>query len=258
MGAIPTFTPDESESIEPEVKEPVEEPEEEKETPSDPPTDEQPASEASEDTGNDVDSRVAAAVEKATLGLRGEIVKLRERLADTRDSSEKREINQQIEQAKDDIDELNDVNPEDLNTIDRILRSKGYITKREADGMFYESVKQDVITKFLDKYPEYKPENDPSDTRWTSLQREVGLYKTPTDPKFIATILERSHRAITKVSSDPTLPARRQQLKTASVGAGGVQRSSSQKRLGDEMKQQLLQGGWSNDDIKSIENNLSD
>ena len=76
----------------------------------------------------------------------------------------------------------------------------------------------------------------------------------PEDPKFIETILERAHKAIAnKTSGDRDLPVKRQQLKTASVGSGGVQRSSVSTRLSEEQRSRLLQGGWSEADIKAIE-----
>lgn len=256
VGSIPEFTDDESVNKVEEVKE------DETDTQAEPPAADKPADEpiersVSEDTEvkDDVQALIKEQVERATVGLRAEIVTLREKLADSKSQVERRDISDQITQAKQEIDELQDLNPEDVSVVDRILRSKGYITKAEANTMFYESVKHETILSFLELHPEYKPENDPGDVRWKALQQEVSLYKMPEDPKLIQTLLERSHKVISsKTSSDRETPVKKQQLKTASVGAGGTQRSSSTTRLSEAQKALLLDGGWTSEDIAKIEN----
>jgi len=273
VGEIPEFTTEEAgsepkeEVIKSDVGEETPDVPEGTETPPELPAEEKPvevaeSQPADEDTEvKELDSlraTVNEAVEKATVGLRGEIVTLREKLSDARSIAEKRTIEKRIDTVKENIDELTDLNPEDVTVVDRILRSKGYITKKESESMFYDSVKREKLAEFLEKFPEYKPENDPSDSKWANLQAEVGLYKMPDDPYFITRILERAHRAISKTSSDPSIPIKKQQVKTAGVGSGGVQRSSSKGRLDSHRRQLLEQGGWSEEEIQSIEKNLSE
>ena len=264
VGAIPEFTTDDAGSgQQEEVKKPDTSEEtpgaEGKESPSELPAEDKPADEVSDDTEvkeMSLDETVDKAVERATVGLRGEIVTLREKLADAKTEGQRRNIEKKIDVVKDDIDELKDLHPDDVNVVDRILRSKGYITKKESQSMFYDSVKRETLDSFLEKYPEYKPENDPSDSKWASLQAEVGLYKMPADPHSIAKLLEKAHRAVSKTSSDPSIPLKKQQVQTAGVGSRGVSRSSSTGRLSDTQKEVYRQGGWSEEDIKSIEKNL--
>lgn len=271
VGAIPDFTTDDAGS---ETKEEVTKADtseatpgaEGKEIPSELPAENKPDDNVEEsppvveDTevaeNGSLEATVNKAVERATVGLRGEIVTLREKLADARTDIQKRTIEKQIDTVNESIDELTDLNPEDISVVDRILRSKGYITKQESESMFYDSVKRETIDKFLDNHPEYKPENDPSDSKWTALQAEVGLYKMPSDPHSIGKLLDKAHRAISKTSSDPNIPIKKQQVQTAGVGSRGVSRSSSTGRLSDFKRQQLEQGGWSAEDIQSIEKNL--
>lgn len=194
-------------------------------------------------------------LEKQIEGLNEERTKLLEEIKSLR--GDRRELKkEELVQISQKIDELADVNPADISLIDKVLRSKGYLTKDESNKMFYESVKQEEVNKFLVKYPEYKPENDPNDINWGKLQREFNIFATPSDPRLIGDRLERAHKEIAQPIVDRTLDVKRQQLKTAGVGSGGVQRSSSQKSLDPERRFMLSQGGWSEEEIQKIENRL--
>ena len=251
VGKIPDFTTDDSVAIgQEEVKEVTDEViEPEKETPSAPPAEEKPApllDQGSEDTEA---QRKIQALEEQRVKLLKEISELR---------GQRREIKQEkLLQVDEQIQEMKDVHPEDAAIVEKVLRAKGYIRKDEAHQMFYDSVKQEELSKFLSKYPEYKPENDQNDLNWSALQRELGYYKMPSDPHAVGEILERAHRAVARVSSDPIPQAKKRQLEVAGVGAGGVQRSSSKKTLDPRYRQELERGGWSEEEIKRIESNLT-
>lgn len=251
---VPEFADD---SEQKEVKETaVEETVEEKETPPEtdevlPPeqetvvTEQKPAPKG--DDGNDL--------EKQLHGLQQEKAKLLSEIQNLR--GQRREIKkEELIKVNDKIDDLKDVNPADIDVIDKVLRSKGYLTKEESQKMFYESVKQEQIGTFLEKYPEYKPENDPHDVNWNTLQREFSIYAMPSDPKLIGDRLERAHRGITRSIPDRTIEVKKQQIKTAGVGSGGTQRSSSAKTLDPDKRAMLERGGWSDEDISRIESNL--
>lgn len=187
--------------------------------------------------------------------LRRERVKLLGEISELR--GQKREVKQELlTHVEQQIDDLKDVNPNDVTLIDRVLRSKGYITKEEQSRMAYESVKNEELNKFLETYPEYKPANDPNDINWNALQREIGYYRMPSDPRKIREVLDRAHRATVKVSSDPGLPQRQRQVQVAGTGGGGTQRSSSRNTLDPSKRAMLEQGGWSEEEIKRIEANL--
>lgn len=259
ISMVPEFTTQDSLGVkrEEEVKEtPTDVGEEEKETPTAPPAEKQPATEKAEmppreDTGDN------SALERAKLGLESEILRLRKEISELRGS--RRELKQeQLIKAQGNLDELKDLNPQDVDLIDRVLRAKGLITKEEAHRMFYESVKQEELNKFLDKYPEYKPENDPGDTNWSLLQRELGYYRMPDDPHRISEILDRAHRGIAPrgSSSDRGAATKTRQREVAGLGAGGVQRSSSAKSLDPRRRALLEAGGWSEEEIKNIEKRM--
>lgn len=280
IGKIPDFTTDESvgEGIE-EVKEPVvEETTEVKEN-----TTELPAGDESqqtpgsaegestsgtEDTGTEqpkaplVDEEaLAKAVERATKGLRDEIVDLKVKLR-TAAQGDRKLIQTKIDTVQDKIDDLQDINPNDRELIKKVLKAEGYMTKQEAQQLSYQTAQNQILNTFLDKYPEYKPENDPDNTLWNKLLGEFSLYAAPKDPTQIATLLERSHKAIQKPevvkTSERNIPAQKRAVQVASAGAGGIQRSSSnvQRTFTAAERRAFEDGGWSEAEIQAMEKSL--
>lgn len=222
---------------------------EEKETPSVPPTEEKPSTEVKPEVPQDADAL------KQITGLQQEKAKLLEELQHLRGT--RRELKeQQLITVQKEMDDLKDVHPQDAELIERVLRSKGYVNKAEASKMYYDSVKSQVVAEFLEKYPEYKPENDSQDLNWNSLNRELADYRMPDNPHDINRVMEKAHKAISRSVSDRSLPAKIRAVQTASAGTGGTQRSSSTKSLDLNKRRALEDGGWSEEEIKSIESKL--
>lgn len=242
----------EEEALE-EVKEAeVEEtPEEEKETPTELPADEKP----DEADGEPAPVDDTADVRKQMQGLQEERVKLLKEIQELR--GQRRELKQdQLRQVDQKIDDLKDVHPQDVQLIEKVLRSKGYITKEEAKGMSYQAVQNEELSQFLNEFPEYKPENDPGDINWSRLQRALAIYAKPSDPRMWKEILHKAHKDIAPSVSDRTIEVKKRQIKTAGVGSSGVQKSSSRTTLTPEQRQSYIEGGWSKEEIEEIERNL--
>jgi hypothetical protein len=256
VGALPEFT---DETGTEEVKQPITEEvvEEGKDAPTELPAEEEkPATQSGENTGIP-EELINQAVARATEGLRGEITGLRQKLAQAT-GSDRTLVKKELIQKQDQLDDLKDVNPQDVEFVEKVLRSKGYMTKQEALELTYEEVKNQELNKFLEEFPEYKPENDPTDERWSQLQKEFSEYAKPSDAHRLGYLLRKAHKAVAPPTSDRTLPARIQQIKTAGVGSGGNNRSSSPtKSLDPEKIAMLKQGGFTDEDIKSMESKLS-
>ena len=262
IGSIPAFTSDEGTvDVNPEDSTVVVPLEEEKETPAVPVTEEEPVGEAAPVVKTEVkpDKPYDEVTTNQIQGLQTERVKLLKEISELR--GQKRELKEQeLFKVQETIAELEGVNPDDVAIIEKVLRSKGYLTKEESSKMFYESVKQEELNKFLDKYPEYKPENDPNDVNWQTFSRELGTYfKLPANPHQIGEVLERVHKMIRPLQSAPRPDSSvvKRQLEVASVGSGGAQSSShSSKSLSAHALEVYRAGGWSEEDIKQIEKNL--
>lgn len=261
VGSIPEFTSDDTGATGTEVVgQPTQAPGEEqgeegKDTQPQPPGGDQP------DGQPVVDS---SALEKQNKGLEGEKERL---LADIRDlRGTRRVVREALEgeqsppsQPQPAPDVLKDIHPDDVALIDKVLRTKGYVTKEEASSMFYKSVEKEEISKFLLTHPEYREENDPNDVNWNALKREWSYFDPAlrSDPKLIGDLLLRAHQSLARGTTDRTITAKKQQVAVASVGGSGVQRSSpSAKTLSPQYRQVLERGGWSEDEIQNIEKNL--
>ena len=272
VGSIPDFTPDEGVQGEPieEVKEGVTSdgtPEEKEKTPDGVQTPAEPPAESSEEEQKPAPTQVESVdtgiLTKQITGLQEEREKLLTEIQALRGSrrelkqQEVARVDQKIQQA---TDELKDLNPDDVNLISRIMRAKGYMTKEESSQMFYDAVKNEEINKFLDKFPEYKPENDANDLNWSALERQIKTwYRMPNDPRAVGELLLKAHRDIVKVPSDRgTVEVKKQQMKVASSGSSGVQRSSPQKSVNPHLSSLLRthMHGWSEEEISKLEQKL--
>jgi hypothetical protein len=154
-------------------------------------------------------------------------------------------------------DELTDIAPEDVQVIEKVLKARGYVTREEAKNLSYEDIKNQEIEKFLAKYPEYKPENDPNDIRWSTLNKEVSNFKRPSDPRQVGSLLEKARRLALQqqpVGGQRDINQVKKQIKNSALGSGGVSSPSSPfKSLSEEKVQIYRNGGWTEEEIKEIE-----
>lgn len=261
VGEIPEFTgetpPEEIQEPEEVKKAGTEEPseipeekvpEEEKVTPAELPAEEKPP-EKGEITGEEIEE-----LRKQIEGLSDEREKLLAEIRELR--GQRRDIKtEELKKVEEKIDELKEVYPEDAILVEKIARAKGFLTKTEVQQMLYNQVKQEELNKFLEKYPQYKPDNDPNDINWNTLQKELSYYRLPENPHLINTVLEKAHRAISRPSSGRET-AKEKRLETARIGGGGIQRPPSRTTLTPRHRQELERGGWSEEEIKKIEENL--
>jgi chromosome segregation ATPase len=260
---VPEFTVDDSpeageEPVKSEKAATEEVAEEEKETPPIPPIGEKPAEAGEPEIRDDAENlkKQVQSLEEQLKGLQQEKVSLLKEIAEAR--GQRREIKkEELQKVNQQIDELKDVHPDDVSLVDKILRSKGYLTKNEAEKMSYEAIKNQKLDEFLEKYPEYRPENDLNDINWNTLQKELAFYRLPNDPNKVMEVLERAHKAVQKgIGDSKTLEIRKQQLKTAGVGGSGVQKSSSRKRFEPEKRYMLERGGFTAEEIERMEARL--
>lgn len=87
------------------------------------------------------------------------------------------------------IDALREVIP-------ALAEEMGFVRKDELSSNNFEEKSQDVLDTFLEKHPEYLPENDKDGSLWKAFGTEFSQYKTPTNPKDFARIFEKVHRDV--------------------------------------------------------------
>lgn len=104
------------------------------------------------------------------------------------------------ELSEDDKKVIGKYKPEDLAALKDVLpvlaRQMGFVRKDELAGTTYADKAQTSLDGFLEKHPEYLPENDKDGTLWGAFKSEYGLYKQPSDPKDFQKIFERVHRDV--------------------------------------------------------------
>lgn len=252
IGKIPEFTKEESQE---EVKE-------EKDTLSESSTEEKPTEESEtiseqeavkpevkEEPSEDTDS-----VAKQIQGLSEQRETLLREIQELRGA--RREIKKEklLEVETQLSEELTDIAPEDVAVIEKVLKAKGYVTKEEAKNLTYEDIKTQEVNKFLEKYPEYKPENDPNDLKWNSLNKIVSNFKRPNDARQIGQLLEMARRLSSpqQQTSGRDIGQLKKQMQSTALGSGGVQRSSNPSSLSDEQMQIYRNGGWTEEEIREI------
>lgn len=90
--------------------------------------------------------------------------------------------------------------PEEISALREVFpalaEEMGFVRQDELAGNTYAEKAQESLDSFLDKHPEYTPENDPDGTLWNAFKAEYALFKQPSNPKDFAKIFERIHRDV--------------------------------------------------------------
>jgi len=155
-------------------------------------------------------------------------------------------------------DPLKGVHQDDIATVEKIVKAKGYVKKDDVLKENYQTLKQDATDEFLEAFPEYKPENDKNDTLWNSLSKQLKLYYREPErdghyKKIMFEILKKAHQDISKPISEQGTDTKKR-IETAGAGGGGKPSSSSAKPVDmhSDKAEHLRQGGWSEEEIKVI------
>jgi len=211
----------------------------------------QPNDEVSDDTGTEEKAVAGLEQEKAKL-----LVDIQELRGTRRELREKEKPQEDIKKEPVTVPPETPVNPEDREIIKKVIQEEGFVTKEEV----YKNTETEEIDKFLNKYPEYKPENDPTDANWTGLMREFRLYAKPKNPQQIGELLERSRKSSQPAGEAVNTTKAQEAVKTAGMGSGGSQRSSSSKSSlpagmsENEVREEYRRGGYKEKEIDEMLN----
>lgn len=132
--------------------------------------------------------------------------------------------------------DLSEFEPEELARFDKIAKAKGLLTKTEVEAQerarkqtAYATERDRQRDVFLKAHPEYMPENDPGDVKWSTFLKEYKLYVEPANPSDIGSLLERAHQAVSGGAGKGPAPkdvrqllAARKTTKVAATSAGGT------------------------------------
>lgn len=138
--------------------------------------------------------------------------------------------------------------PEELGTLEELFpvlaKKMGFVRQDDLNKGSYAEKSQDVLDTFLEKHPEYLPENDKAGTLWGAFKTEFSQYKIPVNPKDYARLFDKVHREVFGIKpgkgTNTTINAQREKVNTAShtgtsskstVRRDGPVRSTSGLRL---------------------------
>ncbi len=143
------------------------------------------------------------------------------------------------ELSEDDKKVLGKYKPEEIGALKEVLpvlaKEMGYVRADELAGASYAEKAQETLDGFLDKHPEYLPENDKDGTLWNAFKAEYALFKQPSNPKDFSKIFERIHRDVFNIKPAGALPkvnAQQEKTRVASHAGASSQGAAPRERSG--------------------------
>jgi hypothetical protein len=163
-----------------------------------------------------------------------------------------------------DDDILKDVAPEDVSTIEKVLRAKGYVPRveleREQNARTYKQQMDDATNEWLKDNPEFDVDHDTDNTKWQKLHDYISdNFDAPKNPKASKDLLDLARDKIFGKKS-PTLPeksphsiaAKKEKIAVSSAkpSSGGTNVSGSPSKLGSKMRQHMV--GFSDEELDEM------
>ena len=113
-----------------------------------------------------------------------------------------------------------------------LAREMGYVRQDQLASATYVEKSNDILNAFIDKHPEYLPQNDKDGTLWNAFKEEYALYKQPANPKDFSKIFDRIHRDVFGIKPAGALPKLNAQREKAQVASHAGTSSSTSSRAG--------------------------
>jgi len=143
------------------------------------------------------------------------------------------------------LKELMDVMAEDM----------GFVRKEQLGASTYAEKANEQLESFMEKHPEYLPENDKDNVMWGRFKEEYSMFKQPANPKDFAKIFDRIHRdlfGIQPARANRQIDAAREKVKVAShAGASKPSASSRKSPQAGGIRADMLKG-FTDEEIADI------
>lgn len=196
-------------------------------------------------------SKVSDDAGKEEAGLATTREKLLKEVQDLR--RERRELRQE-EAPKPLIVEDVSIDPETEAYLDKYAKKKGLVSRTEFEKTTYKSQLNEAKDQWLEAHPEYLFKSN--DDLWSAINDKLSVYKSPTNPKEIKTLLSEADKKVReeypeRFAGGLNLSAKKQALKTAGLGTGGGG-SPSTEAFDSTDVMNLRRGGFSEEEISNI------
>lgn len=164
------------------------------------------------DTTPDEDPDEVKSFQVRIQALKDEEKRIRDGIVEARAERRKARAGDDVQEPQLVVDktaDLSDVAPADVELIERVLVSKGYVKKDELVRETYNEKLSSAKDAWLEKHPEYLPENDPEDENWNALNSTVtDFFKVPKNPADITKVLDAAHKMIRPSAAPTKLPVK--------------------------------------------------
>lgn len=105
---------------------------------------------------------------------------------------------------KENIDDDENLTPEERKKFDAFARKSGFVTEKDLKSQEAKSQQENAkamenqaVSEFLEKHPEYD-----DDEKWKEVMQEFNLYKTPANITGYRALLERVHKGLNPKARD--------------------------------------------------------
>lgn len=205
------------------------------------------------DGGDDSKSKPVVGETSRERALRKEITRLRTKNRDKANREllgegaiDDEEPAKKEEPQPEDEEILKGFDPDQVENLGKVFnvwaKQQGLVRKNELQRDNYQANSQKVLNEWLNKHPEYLPENDKGDVLYNKFRDEVALYKKPTTPDGWTKLFNRAHSEIfgyttkDKAGDKDVKKINAQQEKVRTAAAGSTTSSGTSSR-GDSRRQ---------------------
>lgn len=156
---------------------------------------------------------------------------------------------------KNDLDEIDGYDIDELKRFEEVATKLGFARRDEIIHQTTQDKLNDEFDSFIEKHPEYSPENDKDGVLWNQLKSEFELYIPPKDPRTLRKILNKVHNEIYGVQPAKNLSkinASQEKIKVAShTGASANKESKETIKPNLSLRKDAMKG-FSEDELKEI------
>ncbi|MDD5540048.1 MAG: hypothetical protein PHG61_05080 [Candidatus Marinimicrobia bacterium] len=156
---------------------------------------------------------------------------------------------------------LDDIDKDDIEKIEKVLRAKGYVKKDEVTGLTLQKEIDSASKAWVNENEEFKPANDPNDEKWNSVVSYIKEnFAVPRSAEKAREYLDIARERLFG-KKEPVLPkkslnsvaAKKEKLSVSAVktSGGGASASSTGKTPVDPKLAQHF-SGFSEDELKEI------
>ena len=150
--------------------------------------------------------------------------------------------------------------PEDIQTLkdvfDVMAEDMGFVRSDKLEASTFQQKSTEILDDFLEKHPEYQPENDHGNVLWNRFKDEFAQYRPAKSPKELLQFLNKTHREVFGIKSATSLNkenATKEKAKVASHSGASkpIREGIQQRQVIQGLRTDMLKG-FSDEEIAEL------